>query len=659
VAPGTSRLFKVRFNPEVRYVPSTIFTNTKTVIQIGRVSSSRYRFRVFGTGACAIPEVYYDVPGSDDPEIEDGGNPVAATGNLFPSVNVGESVTRNFYIRAATAEATAPLAVVFPIIDGTNASDFEVTGLDSSQTLAVGATAGFQIRFTPSETGSRGAVFEFLTNNADFLPFKVRLRGNGVFPSMQVLGRRQSNQNYQQIANGSTVPSPTKGTEFSVLRVAASRAHDFRIFNAGHGSALRLQEPVLSGSGAERFSIEEADFGTPILGSGNMEFVIRFTPLIRGRLETATIAIPNNDPDEDPFVFTLQGVGEGPEIAVSGNGSAGGFAPISSGSSTPAPLNATDFGAASVGSTVTQQFRIRNRGSEDLFVFHNQVSIGGPGAAHYSISSLPEDEPGISIIGPDNQFILFTISYNPFNAGTHDATVSIGNDDLDESPFTFATTGRTIGLPAEPNIGVVGINDLGKEIEIMDGDVFPDQEVTQFGSAVLGERVTRTYRVTNTGDADLEISSAKSTLDDFVIDGLSASIKAGETDDFTITLTAEKIGERETMITIISNDPDGEGTYTFNLVGEGIGPASEGAASIEHFEIVGGKGNFTLQLPRGRSYRLTYSTRLKPPWATAPGAGNLAGSESPVSVSFGDITTIDGALSAPAPQLFFRIEENP
>ena len=79
--------------------------------------------------------------------------------------------------------------------------------------------------------------------------------------------------------------------------------------------------PIISigGTNADQFSVQ-AQPTSPVVASGSTTFTVRFTPTSAGA-KSATIAIGNNDSDENPYNFTIQGNGAVyPEIDVQGNG---------------------------------------------------------------------------------------------------------------------------------------------------------------------------------------------------------------------------------------------------------------------------------------------------------------------------------------------------
>ncbi len=124
------------------------------------------------------------------------------------------------------------------------------------------------------------------------------------------------------------------------------------------------------------------------------------------------------------------------EILVTGND-----VEIVNGDMTPEAADHTDFGGALVaGGAVARTFTIANTGTVYLRLTCSPlVKITGPHAADFTVTAQP-----LSPVAVDGS-TAFTITFDPVAAGLRSATVSIENDDEDESLYVFAIQG--IGLP--------------------------------------------------------------------------------------------------------------------------------------------------------------------------------------------------------------------
>ena len=119
-----------------------------------------------------------------------------------------------------------------------------------------------------------------------------------------------------------------------------------------------------------------------------------------------------------------------PEIEVKGGPNFDFF--LTDGATTPSTSDGTDFGAADVTTGVVDQvFQINNIGNAPL-----------------SVSSVTVDSSEFTVIGGGATNIgsdgssNFTVRFDPTTIAVHNATVTIGNGDADENPFTFAIRGE-------------------------------------------------------------------------------------------------------------------------------------------------------------------------------------------------------------------------
>lgn len=139
----------------------------------------------------------------------------------------------------------------------------------------------------------------------------------------------------------------------------------------------------------------------------------------------------NSVADWDPSFSPAQAA-TGPEINIKGNG-----VDITNGDTTPGTSDHTDFGSVLVdGGSVTRTFTIENKGTANLLLNGNPVvQISGTNVSDFSVVSNPSTT--IAASGSTT----FQIKFDPTNAGTKTATISITNNDTDENPYTFAIQG--------------------------------------------------------------------------------------------------------------------------------------------------------------------------------------------------------------------------
>ena len=209
------------------------------------------------------------------------------------------------------------------------------------------------------------------------------------------------------VRNDSAVQVSDVTLETAVLGLEES--FDIGLMNPGSSVTETLELALATGSSA-------LELGT----------LLNFTSRLRsssidGDFQTRTLIVGEQIPPPPP---------PDPEIEVSGNG-----IEIVDGDTTPSVADGTDFGSADFeGETVQRSFVIANTNTGDLEI--TSVSISGPNQADFRIVS-----PPASTIAGGEQSTL-TIEFDPDNVGPRTATVSIGNNDPDEGPYTFAIVGE-------------------------------------------------------------------------------------------------------------------------------------------------------------------------------------------------------------------------
>lgn len=251
-------------------------------------------------------------------------------------------------------------------------------------------------------------------------------------PEMDVQGNSTS------IADGDGTPSTTDGTDFGSVSVTGdSVAHTFTIKNTGSVSLNLTGSPrvAISGTHASDFSVVLQP-STPVASGGNTTFMVLFNPSAAG-VRSASISIANNDANENPYNFSIQGTGTGapagaPEMDVKGN-----FISISDGDATPSTTDGTDFGSVTVTSdSIAHTFLIKNSGSASLNLTGSpRVVIGGTHASDFSVIQ----QPSTPVKSYDST--SFRVLFNPSAAGVRSASVSIANNDANENPYNFSIQG--------------------------------------------------------------------------------------------------------------------------------------------------------------------------------------------------------------------------
>ncbi len=298
-----------------------------------------------------------------------------------------------------------------------------------TDTIDLSAYVGqtIKIRFSATSGATTGGW------SSDIAVDNVSLNATASAPEIDLIGNATS------IVNNDTTPSVSDDTDFGSVDVAAgTNANTFTIQNTGNVALnLTAASPYVSISGANAADFTlTANPTTPIAsGGGSTNFTITFNPSAVG-LRTATVTIANDDPNENPYIFDIQGTGTTtqPEMNVQGSGT-----DIVDGDTTPIVTDNTDFGTIDIaGGTNVNTFTIQNTGTSlplNLTGASPYVSITGTHAADFTVTAIPSNSIAFG------SSTTFNITFDPSAVGLRTASVSIANNDSDENPYNFDIQG--------------------------------------------------------------------------------------------------------------------------------------------------------------------------------------------------------------------------
>ncbi len=208
---------------------------------------------------------------------------------------------------------------------------------------------------------------------------------------------------------------PTGGNIDMTSSLNTSSYKTLTIRNFGHAS-LTIEQPTISGQHAGQFSVHQQP-GSPVAPGNSTTMIVEFLPTSSGD-KNATLSIPSNDPDENPYTITLSGYCE-PVMAVLEVTQGGSYG----------------FGTVYRGDYVEAAFTVKDSGSGTLLLYGAPVVISGSGMSNFSITQ----QAASSL--PPNGTSTFRIIFSPNSQGFKTATVTIQNNDPDRSPYSFTITG--------------------------------------------------------------------------------------------------------------------------------------------------------------------------------------------------------------------------
>ena len=323
---------------------------------------------------------------------------------------------------------------------GYECDNYKYTGTLTGSVDAIRIAINTTSNWTGNEDGSMNiAVASYSTPSISTDNPEINITGNG-----------------QPINDGDATTSTTNHTDFGSVAVdGGTMVRTFTISNSGTGALNLTGSPIVVSSSGEFIVTQPAS--STVAAGGSITFQVTFDPSASGT-RTATLSIANNDANENPYNFSIQGVGTAPEpeMSVSGNS-----VEILDGDATPSTSDHTDYGLADINTgSVTYTYTISNQGLATL-------TLSGSPIVSSSSSDFTITQPSVSSIAASGS-ITFQVTFNPTATGTRTATISIANNDSNENPYNFTVQ----GYGTSQNLSAGDIAFIGYNSDDPDGFTF-------------------------------------------------------------------------------------------------------------------------------------------------------------------------------------------
>lgn len=128
-------------------------------------------------------------------------------------------------------------------------------------------------------------------------------------PEIQITG------NATPIVDGDVTPSLADYTDFGTTTMGTPVTRTYTIANSGGATmTLGAGAVTLSGAGCGEFSVS-AQPATTVAAAGSTTFTVQYLPTNAGT-DTCTVNVNNDDADENPYNFVIQGTGNAPAAAA-------------------------------------------------------------------------------------------------------------------------------------------------------------------------------------------------------------------------------------------------------------------------------------------------------------------------------------------------------
>lgn len=562
--------FNVTFNPT-----SVGVKNATVTIENDDPNEDPYTFAVTGRGTGGVTEVNGGVNfavvipvGDITPSTTDGtdfGSVDAGIGSVSKIFRVFNRGNTNMLWNGVTEDGAAFSVTSQPAV-GSN--------------ISAGNSVNFTILFAPTSAGTKLATVAVGTTDPvnPVYTFDITGVANGT-ALMTVQGPVSGPPGlFAPVTNGATVTSTGNGTDFgSVSASSGSVTHTFQITNTG-SSQLSITGITET---SEHFSVSNVP--TVVGVNQTQTFDVIFNPTSIGSKST-TITINTNAGGDASYTFKVVGLGVDPNIQVREAAAATGYEGpvIEAGDPTPSVEEGTSWALDLTTSVYSVgHFQIQNTGNQNLII--NAVSLTGNA---WELHNAPA---AFSVVAPGS-FFEFEIWFKPTAAGLKAGTLSVLTNDPDTPIYQFALAGEAYGS--------AGIEIAGRSIPVANYVTVTDGATTatavngtDFGTVNSSSSgLSHTFRIENTGTAQLDISSIIENSTNFTITNVPAVVGVNQTQEFVITFKPTAPGEKTATVTITSNAEGDSTSYTFLVRGFGEAP---------DIKVTGGV-NFAEEIPYGK-----------------------------------------------------------
>ncbi|NBB22527.1 choice-of-anchor D domain-containing protein, partial [Runella sp. CRIBMP] len=400
----------------------------------------------------------------------------------YGALNVSSILTNSGNASIVVNNTPTPIFTYGGTYNGTGSSTVNGIFTNSTATASAG-TFTAPITFVPDVSLPAGlqTLYAKITPSGGACFYVVPFTYNNTFPEMNVKGNGVS------INDNDSSPRTADNTDFGAQLVASGTVvRTFTIENTGSGTLNLSGSPLVSigGTNAGDFTVTQLPTTPVAATNGTTTFQITFDPSASG-LRTATVSIANNDSDENPYNFSIQGTGAAPAdytITTTGNNVV-----ITDVTGTGETLDISESGS-NIRFNVTGKTYSIDGGTTTAFTTPADIALAG--------------KTGITINGGNGNDIINVAAFSAnlpgltINGGTGDDQVNFNGD------ITFA---------ANANL----------DVDMQNDDATPGTDQVSFtnnanlvlsgtGAAVI--KVSRNINFSN-GTASLETTNGNLTLE--------------------------------------------------------------------------------------------------------------------------------------------------
>ncbi len=504
--------------------------------------------------------------------------PQTANGTNFGGATVVTgSVTETFTI-SNTGATVLTLNSPTPItVTGSAGSGFVLAGQPAIDSLAPGASVTFQVFFLPTTTGAKTGTISIGSNDPVNPAFTINISGTGIAAAN---GQITVSGNSFSIAPGGT-PQLANDTNFGSATVTTgSVTETYTIKNTGLSTLTLTGATPVSVTGAG-FSVLSQPGSNSLAAGASTTFKIKFVPTAVG-LQTGTVTIASNDPQNGTFIFNVQGTGVAASTAtpIIIDDSGTGFSLVGTWSTLKAGLSGGEHytaAAAGVGSSqATYSFAGLTPGQ--YLVYGTWSSFTPPSTPASNAPFTLYD--GSKVVGS----VLVNQQIPPSGATfSNTAFQLLGTVNLTSTLMRVTLNNNANGIVLADAVAIVKVTTAPvstPQIAVSNGaygiaamEAAETTNGTNFGSAKANSgSVVRTFTITNAGLATLVLSGTPITVSgpgfSLVAQPAVSSLAAGASVTFQVKFLPTAIGVDGGTVTIASNDPQTP-SLSFSIQGSG------------------------------------------------------------------------------------------
>ncbi|HEY1800768.1 MAG TPA: choice-of-anchor D domain-containing protein, partial [Terriglobales bacterium] len=474
---------------------------------------------------------------------------VSPTSFAFGNVNVGSNQTLS---GSLTNPGNSSVTVTQATISGGN---FTLSGVSFPLTLAAKQSAPFSIAFQPAQSGAQSGSLALTAS----VPAGGSLRG---FGRSRLIGHATTAVSMSipltgtGIATGQLAAAPGN-LSFPSIQSGKSEQLTETLTNST-GSSVTISNATVAGSG---FTLTSPSFPVSVAANQSVGITVRYAPQTTGTA-TGTLAIASNAPNS-ALSFALSGTATATPTG------------------TLNPQTASlGFGSVQMGSTPTMSEVLTNTGSASVTI--TSATTTGTG---YSLTGMSTP---VTIAAGGTA--TFSVKLAAQTAGAASGNIAIASN----------ASNTTLNIPLSATV-------------VTAGSLTSNPSSVSFGTVQTGSSTPSTVTLTNSGGSSITISAATVTGTGYSLSGMTvpATIAAGKTTTFTVTLAPQAAGTASGSAVITSNASNSTLTIPLTATVTAPGSVSPTPASVSFGNIAVGNSQLiseTLKNPGGSSIIVSQAT---------------------------------------------------